>query len=188
MNCDTHAGGTILSQDELFSFEECYHSSGDLSRYERRATSPYVVQFYGYKNRISTWTDMNVITKVKSLVDTGLCVPRQLWVSSIQFPVGDICYQVQLKRNNGYQDVKFGANVDYFATQDSVYKLRKNLQIAEEDNLCSYYSFQKKGQYRARALYHASKFNNLEDIYSNWFYFTVDNDRLYLTGDSSPVK
>src|SRR5215831_6731812 len=76
---NTDFTGTILLRDEHFAFGACQHSSGYLSRYELRASSPYVVQFYGYKNRISTWTDMNVITKVKSLVDTGLCVPRQLW-------------------------------------------------------------------------------------------------------------
>jgi hypothetical protein len=163
----------------------CFISLAFVESTSAQTSSPYTVQLKLSKNEMSTWNDFKIVTIVKVLVDTGINVPNEIWTSRLEYPIGDICYDVQINTTKGYKKVHFSTNVDYFSVQDKVKRLLKNEQMSEADNLCLYYGFPKKGDYRVRALYHASKFNKLEDIFSPWIYFKVLNDRLYLTRDST---
>jgi hypothetical protein len=146
---------------------------------------PYDVRLEATKSQIKNWDDLKVQATVTSLTDSGIIVPKVLWTSSIDYPVGDFCYEVEFKTDTGYQKVKFTTNVDHFGTQDVLRRLGKRENIVNNDNLCSYYTFDRKGHYRARVVYHASKFNDVEDVYSNWIVFEIKNDKLYLTRKGS---
>ncbi len=133
------------------------------------------------KKEIKEWKDLELEVKMTSLEDTGLNVPERVWISGTSYPVGDVCMETEMYTKYGFKKFKVTSNIDYFGTEQELYKLPKNKELTANYNLNEYYNF-KRGKYRTRVIYHASKFNqNMEDKYSNWIYFSVIIDRINST-------
>ena len=149
-----------------------------ISGFSQKNKPSYEVLLSFKKTDAMVWNDLKMKITVTSLKDTGINIPMQIRYSGVSYPTGDICFEVEKKKDMKYQECPI-ANIDYFTDQgNSVWKLPLNKSMVKEENLNLFYVFD-KGDYRARIYYHASKFNrDTEDISSAWVCFRVLSDTI----------
>jgi hypothetical protein len=125
------------------------------------------------KATIKESKDLVLTINIQSNTNEKILIPKYIGVGYVQDSSGFICFQLQKREAQGYENVKPLGIFDDLVIVNPLDTLHRNEQREFKHNIISL-CIPCKGSYRIRVLCFFSAYNNMKDVYSDWLYFDCE--------------